>query len=240
LRDQVWKPSNIFTYKYWSPQHTQEGTILKGKKTQENLTLNLNLSLTKQLPHPSLATAPSSLLWSQSRVVAHPPAISLPSHYRTPALPFPGPPSQLFPSIDPPLGQKKKPRPTPHFLLFSLEPTEKKTTPPSFSHRPASTFSQFPYTLASTDQPRPLPHSPLSQSSPSAAASPTDPDLSTTPSSSTLSAAPVSAKPRPVSCRPGFYCSWDATAPPVDLQPDPTPPPCWQLYPKQRRRRRNP
>jgi hypothetical protein len=24
LRDQVWKPSNIFTYKYWSPQHTQE------------------------------------------------------------------------------------------------------------------------------------------------------------------------------------------------------------------------
>jgi hypothetical protein len=25
LRDQVWKPNNIFTYKYRSPQHTQEG-----------------------------------------------------------------------------------------------------------------------------------------------------------------------------------------------------------------------
>ena len=32
LRDQVWKPSNIFAYKYRSPQHTQGGAILKKKK----------------------------------------------------------------------------------------------------------------------------------------------------------------------------------------------------------------
>jgi len=36
LRDQVWKPSNIFTYKYWSPQHTQgRRDNLKKKKTRE-------------------------------------------------------------------------------------------------------------------------------------------------------------------------------------------------------------
>jgi hypothetical protein len=27
LRDQVWKPANIFTYKYRSPQHTHRGAI---------------------------------------------------------------------------------------------------------------------------------------------------------------------------------------------------------------------
>jgi hypothetical protein len=32
-----WKPSSIFTYKYWSPQHTLGGAILHfWKETQEN------------------------------------------------------------------------------------------------------------------------------------------------------------------------------------------------------------
>jgi hypothetical protein len=36
LREQVWKPSNIFAYKYRSPQHTKGGAILKKKKKKQN------------------------------------------------------------------------------------------------------------------------------------------------------------------------------------------------------------
>jgi len=43
LRDQFWGPSNIFTYKYWSPQHTRRGgqfctseRITKNKKKNSN------------------------------------------------------------------------------------------------------------------------------------------------------------------------------------------------------------
>jgi len=55
LRDQVWKSSNIFAYKYWSSTHTKMRAILKEKykkKKGENLTLNLKNPNTAALPHP--------------------------------------------------------------------------------------------------------------------------------------------------------------------------------------------
>ena len=61
LRDQFWKPSNIFAYKYWSSTHTKKGAILKHKKNTKKENPNPNPSLSKERrlpPFPLIFSKP--------------------------------------------------------------------------------------------------------------------------------------------------------------------------------------
>jgi hypothetical protein len=53
LRDQFWGPSNIFTYKYWSPQHTREEAILHLWRQRIQNPKPKSITYPNSCPHPS-------------------------------------------------------------------------------------------------------------------------------------------------------------------------------------------
>jgi len=159
LRDQVWKTSNNFTYKYWSPQHTQgRGTIYKKKKQRKpKKTLNLNLSLSKpKSPPPGLGFSlrrPAPLL--DLPLSSHQTSCSL-SQTQTSLIFFfllpQRPPSLVAPLLEPsfPLSLAKafpspqpqnKPKTSPISLSFSRTPrTREGVTPSNYNVMKSHTF----------------------------------------------------------------------------------------------------
>ena len=210
MRDQVWKPSNIFAYKYWSPQHTQEkgGNFAHWEKKTQKKTLILKtifLSLgAAVLPLKLKEPQPPTfeIFWNTGRRPPGSLALSLP----WPKSQGPTPPFQIptFPrGISPSLSQQ---------LLVSFHPTDPTThspepvaahnfllpsspvapyTVPSPSHQHKTSASQPPLS-ASRRSPSPgRPSFPIIESSPTAAApvleqQPTTTFLSTSASRSSL------------------------------------------------------
>jgi len=157
LGDQVWKPSNIFAYKYWSSTHTKGGAILKEKYKKKGENLTLNLSNPNSRPPPGfdfLSSKPAAPLpFTNTNQPAAPPLgfgfffLQPEAHTLSPlplinTKPAPDPPSQTEPS-----------------LPAIQPPTAAAKQQPQLSHTPDRNQSRS-YSVSSTataiDQPRPV------------------------------------------------------------------------------------
>ena len=78
-----WKPSNIFTYKYWSPQHTEGGQfcILRRQQKQKPNPKPIFFKQTSRPPHQAPLYQPT-----EKAVVPRGPWFVLRTEPRTPAI----------------------------------------------------------------------------------------------------------------------------------------------------------